>query len=84
MNLPNLPTVTIGDEKRVTERMGPKLDATVTVGGQARFADRDDWRRKARYRAYGAEVGRDCDGRRPMLDATVTVGGQRKVVEDQI
>ena len=30
----SLPTVTIGDEKRVTEREGRKLDATVTVGGQ--------------------------------------------------
>ena len=30
----SLPTVTIGDEKCVTEREGRKLDATVTVGGQ--------------------------------------------------
>jgi hypothetical protein len=30
----DLPTVTIGDEKRVTERVRQKLDATVTVGDQ--------------------------------------------------
>jgi hypothetical protein len=53
-----LPTVTIGDEKCVIEREEQKLDATVTVGEQRGgaesseiSADRDDRRRKVRYRA---------------------------------